>query len=95
MLMPKFHIKHILMAMTLLAGLCVFVKFAIDGQLWAVSLCVGLAALATIFIVYALTFLAASPLILVDATLRLQQPPTTPFATNEPPPQILPPQEPE
>lgn len=95
MLIPKFSIKHLLIAMTILAAVSLLVKFAIDGHAWAMAIAVALAGIVLTFTLHGLAFVVASPTILIDAALRMQQRPTTPFATAEPPPQILPPQDPE
>lgn len=95
MIVPKFTIRHILIAMTVLAALSLLVSFAVDGQLWAIAICIGLASAIGIFALHGLTFVLTSPTILLDAAMRMRQNPTTPFATAEPPPQIVPPQEPE
>lgn len=81
--------------MTVLAALSVLASFAIDGQFWAIAVCVALAGAAGIFALHGLTFVVSAPTILIDAALRAQQRPTTPFATSEPPPQIMPPEDPE
>jgi hypothetical protein len=65
------------------------------GDLWTVAFCAGVLALALVFCLFAAVFLAASPLTLLDGALRGRRQPTTPFATAQPPPQILPPEEPE
>jgi hypothetical protein len=51
--------------------------------------------LGLVLLLYAIVFLSMSPLVLAQEVARGQRPVTTPFATAEPPPQILPPMEPD
>lgn len=97
MILPKFTIRLVLLvAVPVLAAVSIVIRYAMEGQYWAIALCVALLMVVEMFLLYAVTYLLTSPLAIVDAIVRMQQRrPTTPFATSEPPPQILPPAEPE
>ncbi len=95
MLIPKFSIRFLLGLMTAVAVFCLIASFAMQGQAWALALCLALGSLLSVFLSYALYFWLTLPLSLLDAALRGPPQPTSPFATDRPPPQILPPQEPE
>jgi hypothetical protein len=95
MLIPNFSIRHLLGLMTVLSVVSLVVKLAIDGQQWAIAVSIGLGCLVTMFGMYALTFLIAAPFGMIDSAWRGRPRPANPFATQTPPPQILPPEDPE
>lgn len=93
MILPKFTIRLLLLLVPVIAGFSIVLKYAIDEQAWAIGVAMGLGSLVCIFLIYALAFEFAMSTTLFAG--RERQEPTTPFATSEPPPQILPPPEPE
>ena len=95
MLLPKFTIRSLLAVMTGSSLLCLVAMFAVRGQYWAIAITVPVLALALTFLIYGLVFAGA---FLLASTLRLLRPSpsrTSPFATQAPPPQLVPPEEPE
>jgi flagellar motor component MotA len=95
MILPRFTIRFFLGLMTAIGVLSVVISFATRGHFWAMAVCAALVCLMLIFALHFATFMVTFPVALIDATLRAQKQPTTPFATSQPPPQIMPPQEPE
>ncbi len=95
MLLPKFSIRLLLAIMTALGVLSIAFKYALDGQAWAIASFLALGMLAVIFALYGGAFLIGATFGAIDSAIRPAPLPTTPFATNQPPPQILPPPDPE
>jgi hypothetical protein len=65
------------------------------GRMWTVGASAAVVSLGLVFVLYALVFMAASPLIVVKELALGDRAPANPFATAQPPPQIFPPPEPE
>lgn len=95
MLLPKFSIRLLLAAMAAIGVLSIAFKYALDGRAWAISSFMALGMLGLMFAFYSAAFLIGSVFGAIDSAIRPGPRPTTPFATNQPPPQILPPPEPE
>lgn len=95
MLIPKFSLRFMLGLMAVVAVYCLIVSFAVRGHVWAIAINIALASLISVFISYAFYFLLTLPMSLLDQAFQGPRQPTSPFATSQPPPQILPPQEPE
>jgi hypothetical protein len=95
MLLPKFSIRLLLGIMSVLGVLSVAFNYALTGRAWAISLFMALGMLLAMFVLYSLGFLVGSLFGVLDSAIRPPTQPTTPFATSQPPPQILPPPEPE
>ncbi len=95
MLIPRFTIRWLLLLMTISSLYFFVLSFAVAGQAWAiaVSLCVGSLLLA--FFCYAVVFGLAALIAAGRGLLRPAPRCDSPFATAEPPPQIIPPEEPE
>ena len=96
MLIPRFTIRALLLVMTVSGFLSLFLAAAVRGRVWAIAASVGVASLLLAFLGYALAFGVAYVVAATAGLLRgIGAGPATPFATAEPPPQILPPDEPE
>jgi hypothetical protein len=75
---------------------CAFVmlltNFAIQGHLFAISLLAGILSAAALFTIFAVQF-GVAYLLSKRLGLRYQPPPTSPFATDALPPQVVPPRD--
>jgi hypothetical protein len=90
MLVPRFSIRTYFVATLVVAPLFVAFGYALEGRTWAVAIMTGVGALAAAFAVYALFFAIAW--LFVERRLAIQKPsPQSPFATDLPPQQVLPP----
>lgn len=95
MLLPKFSIRSLLLLMVVAGFVFLTIAQAVSGQAWAIAICIALLSLTLSFLVYAAVFFLAVPAALVSQAMETNTVPTSPFATHQPPPQILPPQDPE
>lgn len=97
MLLPKFSLRQYFAVVTAISVISLVVVYAARGHDWAFSLLVSLGTLATTFVVLAVLYVAAAPIAAINNSLRshAERQPTTPFATQLPPPQIIPPPDPE
>jgi hypothetical protein len=90
MLIPRYSIRTYFVTTVLLAIFCVVLGYAIDGQLWARGVSVGVISAVAAFGMYALLFAIAW--FFVEGRAMLQHtPPQSPFVSDEPPKQVLPP----
>jgi len=95
-LIPRFTIRGLLLLMTVSSFFFLILTFAVRGRLWAIAVSVGVASLLLAFLGYAAVFGVAYVVASIVSLLRgAAAGPATPFATAEPPPQIIPPDEPE
>ena len=95
MLIPRFTIRWLLMLTTVSAVFFLIVTCAVRGDAWAVSVSLGVVSLAVAFLVYGAFFGFAWLVASVVSVFREGPSRKTPFATAEPPPQIIPPEQPE
>lgn len=96
MLIPRFTIRGLLLLMTVSSFVSLVLTYAVRGRVWAIAVSVGVASLLLAFLGYAFTFGIAYVVAAAASLLRgTAAGAATPFATAEPPPQILPPDEPE
>lgn len=96
MLIPRFTVRGLLLLMTVSSFFFLILAFAVRGRAWAIAVSAGAASLLVAFLGYAVVFGVAYIVASVVNLLRGAGPgPATPFATAEPPPQIIPPDEPE
>ena len=96
MLIPRFTIRGLLLLMTVSSFFFLILTFAVRGRVWAIAVSVGVASLLLAFLGYAAVFGVAYLVASIANLLRgTAAGPATPFATAEPPPQIIPPDEPE
>jgi hypothetical protein len=93
MLIPRFSVRWMLLATTVCAFVFLVARFAVRGDAWAVAIVVAVAALATLFLMFAALFASA---MILGRLVRWRQPVLleSPFATDKLPPQIIPPREP-
>ena len=95
MFRPRFSIRSLLILPTASSFVCLVAMFAVQGSLWALAVTISLLGLSVSFVAYALVFAVAYLLASSVAMARASATSGTPFATQTPPPQIIPPNEPE
>ena len=94
MLIPRFSLGWIFSATTVLAVFFLVVALAVDGKPWAVGVSVALSSLVVIAVIHAFMFFLIWPLTEHRRRVARVRQPDSPFATDAPPPQIIPPNEP-
>ncbi len=95
-LIPRFTIRGLLLLMTVSSFVSLILTFAVRGRAWAIAVSAGIAGLLLALVGYAFVFGVAYVVAFTAGLLRGNAGgPSTPFATAEPPPQIIPPDEPE
>ncbi len=92
MLVPRFSLRGYLLATIVAAIFFVVMSFAVRGSAWALGFAVGLGSLVVAFAAYGLVFAAAWYFVEVRLA-RDRVTPTSPFASDLPPEQVLPPTE--
>ena len=95
MLIPRFTIRWLFGLMTVSSFFFLVVSFAYQRQLWAIAVSVAVASVVVVFFFYGLAFMAAWLVASVAGFSRTKTQIRSPFASAGPPPQIIPPQEPE
>ena len=95
MLIPRFTIRWLLLLTTLSGVFFLTVSLAVQGKTWAIALSLAVGSVVVAFLLYAAFFGFA--FILASMLGGFRQVPGTgsPFATGAPPPQIVPPSEPD
>ena len=91
MLIPRFTLRWLLMLTTVCAVFSLIVRFAGQGQHWAVAVVTAVMTLAVAMLIYGTVFSLAFVLNLVFRFVRPRSMPASPFATDTLPPQVLPP----
>ena len=94
MLIPRFTLGWLFSATTVLAVFFLVVTLAVEGQPWAVGVSVALSSLVVIALIHALMFALIWPITEHRRRVARVRQPDSPFATDAPPPQIVPPNEP-
>ena len=95
MLIPRFTIRR-LFGITAVCGIFfLIVSFAVRGHLWAASISVALAGLLVLLLVHALFFSMSWVTSLLVGVVQGMKAARSPFAQDTPPPQIIPPEDPE
>lgn len=101
MLIPRFTVRRLL-AITSICGLFSWVlaialnpNVEMQNKAWAVGISIAVGSLVVAFVCYAAFFGFAYILATVFGIVREKPVGGTPFASEQPPPQIIPPQEPE
>jgi len=90
MFIPRYSIRTYFITTVVLAIFCVVLGYAIDGRLWARGVSVAVIAAVGAFGMYALLFAIAW--VFVEGRSALKKSPLqSPFASDQPPKQILPP----
>ncbi len=95
MLIPRFTIRWLLLLMTVSSFFFFVLSFAVGGQAWAIAVSLGVGSLLLAFLCYGAVFGLAALVASARGLLRPAPRCETPFATAEPPAQIIPPEEPE
>jgi hypothetical protein len=95
MLIPRFTIRWLLLLMTVSSFFFFILSFAVSGQAWAIAVSLSVGSVLLAFLCYAAVFGSAALIASVQARMRPAARCETPFATAEPPAQIIPPEEPE
>ncbi|MHB0960947.1 MAG: hypothetical protein ACYC0X_33725 [Pirellulaceae bacterium] len=95
MLIPRFTLRRLLLLMTASGVFFLIVAQAVDGHAWAIGVSLAGASLLLSFLVYGILFVLAYLLATILGWIRSPVAVSTPFATLEPPPQIIPPEDPE
>lgn len=92
MLIPRFTIRWLLLLTTICAVIFLIVGFAVRGEYWAIAISTSVVSLAFAFFLFGLFFVVAFVLASLFGIVKRAQPAGgTPFATSEPPPQVIPP----
>lgn len=95
MLIPRFTIRGLLLLTTVCGVFFAVLTAALRGQIWAAAVSIAVAAVALAFIVYGLLFLWAYVWAGIFGLGRSQSRGASPFASAGPPPQLIPPEDPE
>lgn len=95
MLIPRFSIRLMLVLTTVFAVFFMVMSFAGRGSNAAAAVVSGVLTIGIAFAVYALLFSAAYALARLVRLTRPSEPPSSPFAADRLPPQVIPPQDPE
>lgn len=95
MLIPRYTIRWLLLATTVCGVFSAVLACAFRGQVWAMAVGLGVVSLAVAFLLYGVLFGGAYVVAACWGLLLPRPRGSDPFATAGPPPQILPPEEPE
>ena len=95
MLIPRFTIRWLLLLMTVSSLFFFVVSLAVRGQAWAIAVSISVGSLLLAFVAYGLVFGLAALVASMRAVVRPAPRSGSPFASAEPPAQIIPPEEPE
>jgi len=95
MIIPRFTLGWLLLLMAFVGVVCLIVAQAVRGQTWAMSVSLAAAGVVVCFAFYAVLFGVAFLLACALGMRRKPDPGGTPFATAEPPAQMVPPDNPE
>jgi hypothetical protein len=95
MLIPRFTIRGLLILTTVCAVHAFVGGLAVRGHAWATAVCLAVGSVVVAFLCYGAFFGLAYVIASVMGLFRIEMRGRSPFATAEPPPQIIPPEEPE
>ena len=95
MLIPRFTVRWLLFLTTVCAGLAFVVSLGVAGQSWAIALAVTFAAFALMVVFYICAFCLAWASAAGWGLINERRTAASPFAMHTPPPQILPPVDPD
>ena len=95
MLIPRFTLRWLMLLISVISVFCVIVAQAFRGHAWALGISLAVASLVLSFLLYGAFFCLACLLALMRRAQRPAVAAASPFATVEPPPQIIPPEDPE
>jgi hypothetical protein len=92
MLIPRFTIRWLLSLTTVCAFFFLIAGTAVNGKMWAVGVVTAVVTLLIAMLTYAFLFVWAFALARFFRSIRPNSPPASPFATDQLPPQVIPPQ---
>jgi hypothetical protein len=95
MLIPRFSVRFLLLLTTVCAVFFFIVTLAVQGSHWATALSVAIAGLLFSMLLQAGTFGVAWAITSFFGFFRIEELPSSPFASAKPPPQYIEPQLPE
>ena len=95
MLIPRFTVRWLLLLTTVCAVFFAIVAWGLRGNSGALALSIAVGSLVLAFVCYGAVFGVAYVLASLLGVFQRRPTGGTPFATAAPPPQILPPDEPE
>ena len=95
MLIPRFSIRFLLFLTTVCAVFFFIVTLAVQGSQWATAVSVAIVGLLLSMLVQASTFGVAWAITSFFGVFRVEESPSSPFASAKPPPQYIEPQMPE
>ena len=95
MLIPRFTIRSLFRLITLCAAFFWFLAHAVRGQPWAAAVSIALGALIVVFVCYAVVFGLAFALAARFGSGGQSAASGSPFASDRPPPQFVPPTDPD
>ena len=95
MLIPRFSVRTLLLLTVAVAVYCLCLTLAFSGHLWAIGLGAAIHSVILLLMLHALVFAMTAPIAWAYGSLGKQPAPASPFATEQPPPQLVPPPEPE
>lgn len=95
MLFPRFTLRWVLTAITVFGCFSFFLGQAVRGRVWAIGISTGLGSVIILLSIYAAFFAIAYLLTDVAGLGRARIRPESPFAVSKPPPQLIPPRDPD
>jgi hypothetical protein len=95
MLIPRFTIRWLLSLTTVAGVFSLVVHLALRGQSWAIAVSVTVGSLVLAFFLYGAFFVVAYTVATIQGVFHGSPMGGSPSSTAEPPPQLVPPQEPD
>lgn len=95
MIFPRFSIRLMLALTTVFAIFFLVMSFAGSGSLAAAAVVVAVMSVVLAFAAYVIVFAAAYTLARIVRLTRPRVEPSSPFAADKLPPQVIPPRDPE
>lgn len=95
MLIPRFTIRWLLVLMTVSGFFFLLVGFGVRGHSWALAISLAIFSVVFAFACYFVFFLGAFFFASLFGIVQRPKSAESPFATERPPPQLVPPAEPE
>jgi len=95
MLIPRFSIRFLLLLTAVCAVFFFVVTLAVQGSQWATAVSVAIAGFLLSMLLQATTFGVAWAISSFFGVFRMEESPSSPFVSAQPPPQYVEPQMPE
>ena len=95
MLIPRFSLRWLMLALAGASLLAFAARQAVFGQSWALAAMVTVLTLALMFAVYIVVFSAAWVMAAFVGVVKSDPAPESPFATSKAPPQVIAPTSPD